>query len=66
MDEDLVATVFEPFVSTKHTVGVGMGLSSAYGLVRSEGGYMDVESVLGKGTTFYVYLPVVERGIDGA
>jgi two-component system cell cycle sensor histidine kinase/response regulator CckA len=66
MDEDLVATVFEPFVSTKHTVGVGMGLSSAYGLVRSEGGYMDVESVLGEGTTFYVYLPVVERGIDGA
>lgn len=60
MDEELLTTALEPFVSTKQTVGVGMGLSSAYGLIRREGGCMEVESTPGKGTTVDVYLPVGE------
>jgi two-component system NtrC family sensor kinase len=51
--------IFEPFFSTKKTKGgTGLGLSITYGLVRELGGDINVESEVGKGTTFTVTLPL--------
>jgi two-component system NtrC family sensor kinase len=58
--EDL-GKVFEPFFTTKPTgVGTGLGLSVSYGIVSDHGGYIDVESQIGVGSTFSVWLPVEE------
>ena len=48
--------VFEPFFTTKNT-GTGLGLSVLYGVVQNHGGFVDMQSQLGQGTTFCVYLP---------
>ncbi|MBI2788751.1 MAG: MEDS domain-containing protein [Elusimicrobia bacterium] len=54
--------VFDPFFSTKDAVpGSGLGLSAVYGLVRQSGGYIEVRSAPGQGTTFRVYLPLLPR-----
>jgi signal transduction histidine kinase/ActR/RegA family two-component response regulator len=52
--------VFEPFFTTK-AQGSGLGLATAYGVVRRHGGFMHVYSEVGKGTAFKVYLPVSVR-----
>jgi CheY-like chemotaxis protein len=64
MDERTMGRAFDPFFTTKGIgQGTGLGLSSAYGIVKAHGGYVDVESKLGSGTTFKVYLPASEKKV---
>jgi PAS domain S-box-containing protein len=61
MDEHTLQNVFEPFFTTKeHGQGTGLGLSMVYGIVRQAGGWIDVRSTVGQGTSFEIYLPHVE------
>ena len=60
MDAATKAKVFDPFFTTKFT-GRGLGLAAVAGIARSQGGAVAVDSVLGEGTTFAVYLPVSPR-----
>ena len=58
MTEEVKSKVFEPFFTTKDVgKGTGLGLATVYGIVKQTGGYVFVESSVGKGTVFRVYLP---------
>ena len=60
MDGATLKRVFDPFFTTKNMDrGTGMGLASAYGIVRNHGGFVRLESQPGRGTTVFVYLPVM-------
>ena len=59
MDKEALSHVFEPFFTTKDVgAGVGLSLSSAYGIVKQHGGWILVESILGRGATFRIFFPI--------
>ncbi len=67
ISEDCKTKIFEPFFTTKEVgKGTGLGLSTVLGIVKSHGGFVTLESQVGSGTRFHVYLPAAEGADERA
>ncbi|MCK4328386.1 response regulator [candidate division WOR-3 bacterium] len=62
ISKENLTKIFDPYFTTKKG-GSGLGLTISYSVIRNHGGYIDVESELGKGTTFHIYLPASKENL---
>ena len=63
MDQKTLSRIFDPFFTTKKSKGTGMGLASAYGIIKNHNGYIVPHSEPGKGSTFNIYLPLADSAV---
>jgi PAS domain S-box-containing protein len=62
IDEKHLSKIFDPYFTTKQT-GSGLGLAMAYSIINKHSGHISVDSLLGAGTTFHIYLPASDKGV---
>ena len=66
MDESIRQQIFDPFFTTKQkSRGTGLGLASAYGIIKNHGGFITVDSEVGQGTEFSIFLPISNKKAEG-
>ena len=64
MPEDVKKKIFDPFFTTRRPLGTGLGMSCVYSIIKSHEGRVEVESEIGKGTTFHLNIPIRKDAVQ--